>query len=157
MKQQADRHRREVHFEVGEKVYMKLRPYRKKTLAQRRNEKLSPRYYEPYEIESRIDDVTYHLKLPPYTSIHPVFHVSQLKKAIGDSTPATLTLPPTWPKDKEASLEPAHLEGVRMNHQGEKELLITWKDLPEHDSTWELYESVRTQFSSFNLEDKVDV
>ena len=36
MKQQADGKRRDVQFEEGEMVYVKLRPYRRKSLAKRR-------------------------------------------------------------------------------------------------------------------------
>ena len=47
--------------------------------------KLAPRYTEPFEIKSRIGKVTYRLVLPPELSrIHPVFHVSMLRKYILD-------------------------------------------------------------------------
>lgn len=95
MKQQANHHCRDMHFNVGEKVYLNLRSYRQKILARRRNKKLSPRYFGSYEIEERIRVVAYHLKLPSSSPIHLVFHVSQLKKAIGDITSLTSTLPPT--------------------------------------------------------------
>jgi len=49
--------------------------------------KLSPRYVDPYQILRQIDKVAYELKLPnDLASVHPFFHVSLLKKCVGDST-----------------------------------------------------------------------
>lgn len=90
MKRQADTQRRDIHFEVDDKVYLKLRPYMQKTLARRRNEKLSPHYFEPYEIVERIGVVAYYLQLPPNSAIHPMFYVSQLRCAIVEHTPSLL-------------------------------------------------------------------
>lgn len=54
MKKQADRKRREVEFAVDDLVFVKLRPYRQKTLARRRNDKLAPRFFGPYRVMARI-------------------------------------------------------------------------------------------------------
>ena len=72
----ADSKRRDVNYEVGTFVYVKLRPYRQHSLARKINEKLAPRFYGPFEILRRIGKVTYQLKLPPTSKIHDVFHVS---------------------------------------------------------------------------------
>lgn len=45
-----------------------------------RNSKLSPYFYGPFEVVQKIGDVTYKLKFPDTSTIHPVFHVSLLKK-----------------------------------------------------------------------------
>ena len=89
MKAKADTSRRELVYEVGDLVLLKLRPYRQQTLAKRANEKLSARFYGPYEIEARVGEVVYRLKLPSDAKIHNTFHVSQLKKMVGDSVEAT--------------------------------------------------------------------
>lgn len=47
--------------------------------------KLSTRYISPYQISKRIEQVSYELELSPdLASIYPVFHVSKLKKCVGD-------------------------------------------------------------------------
>lgn len=51
MRAQANKHRRAVDYQVGDMVYLKIQPYKLKSLAKRVNQKLSPRYYGPYEIE----------------------------------------------------------------------------------------------------------
>ncbi|PKU76571.1 hypothetical protein MA16_Dca001175 [Dendrobium catenatum] len=104
--------KRDIQFEVGERVFLKLRPYRQKTVAHRRNEKLAPRYFGPYEVLKEIEVVTYWLKLAPTATIHPVFHVSQLRKVIGDYT-TNPELPTTLTEDLEVVMEPLELMGVR--------------------------------------------
>lgn len=76
MKLYADNHRREVEFQEGDMVYLKMRPYRRKSLAKRVNEKLWAKFYGPYHIESRVGKVAYKLILPPEVKIHPTLHVS---------------------------------------------------------------------------------
>ena len=93
MKQQADNNRSERQLSVGDWVYLKLQPYRQITVAGFRNQKLSPKYYGPYEVLKKIGTVAYHLNLPAGSAIHPVFHVSQLKKRIGDTQAASPNLP----------------------------------------------------------------
>ena len=56
-----------------------------------RKGKLSPMYVGPYEILQRVGEVAYELALPAdLASVHPVFHVSMLKKCLGD--PASILL-----------------------------------------------------------------
>lgn len=83
MKSQADAKRRDLSFEVGEAVLLRLQPYRQKSLAKRTNEKLSARYFGPYTIVRKVGPVAYELQLPPSAKIHPIFHVSLLRPAHG--------------------------------------------------------------------------
>ena len=84
MKKSADRKRRDVEFQGGEWVFLKICPYCQTTLRQRRNEKLSPKFFGPYRVLEKLGAIAYRLELPPSAAIHPVFHVSQLKRVLGE-------------------------------------------------------------------------
>jgi len=136
---------------------LKLRPYRQNSLVHRKNEKLSPRYYGPYQVVSRIGRVAYKLKLPEHSQIHPVFHVSQLKLVV----PATYTpqeLPQVLTPSLEWATETEKLLDIRKTTNGDgAEILVQWKGLPTTESTWEPLVSFTKQFPKFNLEDKLDL
>ncbi|RLM78443.1 hypothetical protein C2845_PM12G21170 [Panicum miliaceum] len=83
MKNQADKNRSERVFHVGDKVYLKLQPYIQTSVQHHSNDKLSFKFFGPFEIMEKLGTVAYKLKLPPTSAIHPVFHVSQLKQAPG--------------------------------------------------------------------------
>nr|GEV50621.1 retrotransposon-related protein [Tanacetum cinerariifolium] len=96
MRKQANQKRRELSFQVGDYVFLKIQPYRQKTLAKRRYEKLSPRFFGPYRVKRAVGPVAYELELPPEARIHPVFHILMLKPAHGSfSLPPVIPLPIT--------------------------------------------------------------
>lgn len=93
MKRMADKHRTEVSFIAGEWVFVKLQPYRQHSLVLRKNKKLGMRYFGPFRIVQKIRTQAYKLQLPNETQIHPVFHISLLKKSIGDPSKVTSSVP----------------------------------------------------------------
>lgn len=83
-KSYADRRRRPLEFSVGEHVFLRVSPM-KGILRFGRKGKLSPRFIGPFEILERVGQVAYRLALPPDISgVHPVFHVSMLRKYVHD-------------------------------------------------------------------------
>ncbi|KAI5412335.1 hypothetical protein KIW84_057131 [Lathyrus oleraceus] len=102
--------------------------------AKKRNEKLSPRFYGPYQIIKQIGPMAFELDLPPESKTHLVFHVSLLNKALAP-TSNRQPLPPMIYEDLELQVSPT-------------------ADLPEFEATWEPVEVIKKQFPSFHLEDK---
>ncbi|KAJ0900594.1 putative nucleotidyltransferase, Ribonuclease H [Helianthus annuus] len=156
MRNQANTRRRELSFQEGDYVFLKIQPYRQKSLAKRRYEKLSPRFYGPYRVSRKVGPVAYQLELPSDARIHPVFHVSMLKPARG-SFPSTSAPPLPITKDWEVDLQPhsvlAHRWVTEAGHPV-LELLILWDHRPSEEATWENYDLLAAQFPDFRLEDK---
>lgn len=83
-KSYVDKHRREMEYNVGEKVFLRVSPW-KGVLRFGKQGKLSPRYNGPYEIIERVGPLAYRLALPPELSaVHDVFHVSMLRRYRSD-------------------------------------------------------------------------
>ncbi|TXG60604.1 hypothetical protein EZV62_015177 [Acer yangbiense] len=159
MKMYADAKRHNLEFAVWDLVFLKLRPYRQISLAQRRYDKMVARFYGPFKVLAGIGKVAYKHELPPTAAIHPIFHVSQLRQALG-VTVSVPTLPPQLSTDLELVVVPESLLGVRPKSvatPGHMEVLIKWKSLPTFEATWEDYLAIVNQFLEFHLGDKVNV
>ncbi|WMV37185.1 hypothetical protein MTR67_030570 [Solanum verrucosum] len=78
--------RRDLEFDVHDWVYLKISTM-KGVMRFCKKGKLSPCYVGPYLILRRIGKVSYELDLPyELVSVHPFFHLSMLKKCVGDPT-----------------------------------------------------------------------
>jgi hypothetical protein len=120
------------------------------------NQKLAARFYGPFRIVEKIGEVAYKLLLPDSSKIHPVFHVSLLKKAVGD-----YEVQGTLPKELEITAEedhyPEQVIGSRLiTKEGltVPQSLIKWRGGTLDDVTWEDNDFLQGQFPDFILEDK---
>jgi len=143
MKRQADKGRSERSFNVGDSVFLKLQPYVQTSLAPRANQKLSFKFFGPFCVLERIGPVAYKLELLLSASIHPVFHVSQLKKAMGDQL-VSLVLPDgsSYYQVPERVLRHRFSSGDRPVLQG----LIKWSGLPSSLATSENLDDLHRRF-----------
>lgn len=81
-KSYVDKRRRDLSFEVGDYVYLKVSPLRG-TKRFHVKGKLSPRFMGPYLVTRRIGKVAYEMELhQELVGVHPMFHVSQLWKCL---------------------------------------------------------------------------
>ncbi|KAH0773852.1 hypothetical protein KY290_010989 [Solanum tuberosum] len=138
---------------VGDRVLLKLQPYKELFVCTRRPQKLLSKLYGPYKIEQRIGLVAYKLEFPPGTKLHPVFHVSKLKLFHEEDFFAAAAL-------HSSLLEvPSPHPITVLEHQVVRnvpEVLIHWQHTSPAEVAWETISSIHQCFPHFPLEDKHD-
>jgi hypothetical protein len=101
--------------------------------------KLKSKFYAPYKVIRRIGEVAYELDPPEGSKIHNIFHISCLKKVMGQQINISEEFPPL---DEEGQLELV-LEEVLEQREHElksrviRVCLVRWRGLPMEDATWE--------------------
>nr|MDZ8005329.1 RNase H-like domain-containing protein [Nostoc sp. DedSLP05] len=146
MKQQADQHRTERTFEVGDMVFVRLQPYKQTTLKIAGKQKLHPKFYGPYKIRQKISDVAYALDIPNRGRLHDVFHVSCLKKQVGQGS-STQTEIPITDEEGRFVLEPEcilEIASRQLRNRTTTRYKVKWKGMPPEDATWENEEFIKS-------------
>ncbi|GJS64758.1 putative reverse transcriptase domain-containing protein [Tanacetum coccineum] len=83
-KSYADVRRKPLEFQVGDRVMLKVSPWKGVVHFGKRG-KLNPRYIGPFKVLAKVGTVAYRLELPQQLSrVHSTFHVSNLKKCLSD-------------------------------------------------------------------------
>ncbi|GJY06990.1 putative reverse transcriptase domain-containing protein [Tanacetum coccineum] len=103
-KSYADRRRKPLEFKVGDKVMLKVSPW-KGVICFGKRGKLNPRYIGTFKILAKVGTLAYRLELPKQLSrVHITFHVSNLKKCFVDE-PLAIPLDEIQIDDKLNSIE----------------------------------------------------
>ncbi|GJT10518.1 putative reverse transcriptase domain-containing protein [Tanacetum coccineum] len=95
----ADKRRKPLEFQIGDKVMLKVSPW-KGVIHFGKRGKLNPRYIGPFKILAKVGTVAYRLELPEQLShVHSTFHISNLKKYLSDE-PLAIPLDEIYVDDK---------------------------------------------------------
>jgi hypothetical protein len=132
-------------------VYIKMAPYRMAAFGIRQSIKLSSKYYGPFRVLEKIGNLAYKLQLPAGVKIHPVFHVSQLKKHLGSHAIPQSGLPLIG-DDGQIKTEPIQVLETRSLPRAKvlvTQWLIEWANLAPEDSSWEDANFIKTVFPDF--------
>ena len=96
--------------------------------------------------------VAYRLELPKDCLLHPVFHVSQLKRTKGNIH-STASNPPLT-VELELNLQPVDILQVRELPSKPREVLVLWEDRDEIEATWEDAKKFLAAFPDAHLEER---
>ena len=148
-KSNADLHRRNLEFEVGDHVFLKISPVRG-VMRFGKPRKLSPRFVGPFEILRRVGVVAYQLALPPtLTSAHDVFHVSMLKKYIPDASHKIDFSELKIQEDMSYTEKPLKILDTKERVLRTKTIpmvKVLWRNHALEEATWEVEDDMRKKY-----------
>jgi len=133
---QVNAGRREVEYEVGQKVLLNVKNF---TMPEGLTPKFMSKFAGPFPIVERVFKDVYKLELPPEIKVHPTFHVSLLKPFREHNL---------WPNRKQVIRPPPNLVGDHLEYEVEtilksrnhrikgKEYLVKWRGYHEKEATW---------------------
>ncbi|XP_057432462.1 uncharacterized protein LOC130725232 [Lotus japonicus] len=144
-KSYADNRRKELEFQAGDHVFLRVTPMTGVGRAIK-SKKLTPKFIGPYQITERVGPVAYRIALPPFLSnIHDVLHVSQLRRYMADNSHViepddiqlkddlTMEMPPIKIVDKSTK---------RLRNKEVSLVKVVWNQATG-DATWELEDKMR--------------
>ena len=141
-----DNRRRDLEFEVGDLVYLKVSPM-KGVIRFGKKGKLSPRYVGPYKILQRIGSVAYEIEFPnDLAKVYPVFHVSMLRKFIGDANSIVPLSDVTIDEDltyDEVPIEILDRQVKKLRNKEVASVKVLWRNQKVESSTWEAEEDMK--------------
>jgi hypothetical protein len=149
-KSYADGRRRDVSFQEGDYVYLKVSPIRGLRRFKVKG-KLSPRFIGPFQILQRVGEVAYRLDLPEQLSdVHDVFHISPLKRGLkphdkeplpidGLDVKEDLTITERPMKTLDTLARVPRTRVIRM-------CKVQWSNRAEDEVTWEREEELKEDY-----------
>nr|GEU86592.1 putative reverse transcriptase domain-containing protein [Tanacetum cinerariifolium] len=148
-KSYADRKQKPMEFEVGDKVMLKVSPWKGVVRFIKRG-KLNPRYIGPFKVLAKVGDVAYRLELPQELSrVHHTFHVSNMKKCYADE-PLAMPLEGVHIDDTlqfmEKPVEIMEREIKRLKRSRIPLVKVRWNSRRGPEFTWECEDSFKQKY-----------
>ncbi|GJV69155.1 putative reverse transcriptase domain-containing protein [Tanacetum coccineum] len=148
-KSYADRKRKPMEFEVGDRVMLKVSPW-KGVIRFGKRGKLNPRYVGPFKVLAKVGKVAYRLELPQELSrVHHTFHVSNLKKCYADE-PLVMPLEGIHVDNKlqfvEEPVEIMEREIKRLKRSRIPLVKVRWNSRRGPEFTWEREDSFKQKY-----------
>ncbi|GJZ04511.1 putative reverse transcriptase domain-containing protein [Tanacetum coccineum] len=148
-KSYADLKRKPMEFQVGDKVMLKVSPWKGVVRFGKRG-KLNPRYVGPFKVIERVGEVAYKLELPEELSrVHNTFHVSNLKKCHADE-PLAVPLEGLNLDDKlhfvEEPVEIVGREVKRLKRSRIPLVKVRWNSKRGPEFTWEREDQFKKKY-----------
>ncbi|CAA7014943.1 unnamed protein product [Microthlaspi erraticum] len=148
-KSYADRRRRELEFQVGDRVYLKMAMLRGPNRSIAEN-KLSPRFMGPFPVVERVGPLAYRLELPEIMkAFHKVFHVSMLRKCLHPTEELVARIPEDLQPDLTVPAVPVRILERREKVLRNKRiplLRILWDCSGSTEETWEPEAKMKLKF-----------
>ncbi|GJV16346.1 putative reverse transcriptase domain-containing protein [Tanacetum coccineum] len=148
-KSYADRRRKPLEFEVGDKVMLKVLPWKGVIRFDKRG-KLNPRYIGPFRIIAKVGTLAYRIELLEQLSrVHSNFHVSNLKKCFVDE-PLAIPLEEIQIDDKlhfiEEPFEIMDREVKRLKESRISIVKVRWNSRRGPEFTWEREDQMKKKY-----------
>ncbi|GJQ89245.1 putative reverse transcriptase domain-containing protein [Tanacetum coccineum] len=148
-KSYADLKRKPMDFQVGDKVMLKVSPWKGVVRFGKRG-KLNPRYVGPFKVLEKVGSVAYKLELPQELSrVHNTFHVSNLKKCYADE-PLAVPLDELHFDDKlqffDEPIESMDHEVRRLRRSRILIIKVRWNFRRGPEFTWEREDQFRKKY-----------
>ena len=148
-KSYADAKRKDVEFQVGDFVFLKVSPMRGVKRFGAKG-KLSPRFIGPFEILDRVGAVAYRVAMPPALSgVHNVFHISMLRKYVSDPTHVLSYEGLELDQDLSYEERPVQLLDKKDKVLRNKTIplvKVLWRNSKSEEVTWELEVDMREKY-----------
>ena len=148
-KSYADHRRRDLEFDVGDHVFLKVAPMKGVVRFGKRG-KLNPRYVGPFEILERIGNLAYRVALPPHLSaVHNVFHVSTLRKYVSNPSHVLSYESQELAPDLSYEEKPVKIlqrEERKLRRRAISMVKVQWANQTEREATWETEADMRARY-----------
>ncbi|GJT08268.1 putative reverse transcriptase domain-containing protein [Tanacetum coccineum] len=148
-KSYADQKRKSMEFEVGDRIILKVSPWKGVVRFGKRG-KLNPRYVRPFQVLAKVRKVSYKLELSQeFSIVHHTFHVSNMKKCYADE-PLVMSLERIHVDDKlqfvEEPVEIMEREIKRLKRSRIPLVKVHWNSKRGPEFTWERKDSFKQKY-----------